>query len=82
VLKTVAERSPVHEAELLQRQSIRSVRSRSVGCRRRAAGRRHRRNFSLKRDADSERIRIERQIQTGTHIPDNASRTVLQGCQA
>lgn len=36
----------------------------------------------MKRDADAERIRVESQIQTGTHVPDNASRTVLQGCQS
>jgi integrase len=46
------------------------------------SGKRHRKNFSLKRDADAERIRIESQLQTGTHIPDGASRTVLQGLQA
>lgn len=47
-----------------------------------AAGKRHRKNFNLKRDADSERIRIESQLQTGTHVPDNTSRTVYQGCLA
>ncbi len=45
-------------------------------------GRRHRKNFERKRDADAERIRIERELQTGTHIPDTASRTVLQGLEA
>lgn len=47
-----------------------------------ADGRRHRKNFTHKRDADAERIRVESQIQSGIHIPDTASRTVIQGCEA
>jgi integrase len=45
-------------------------------------GNRHRKNFTLKRDADTERVRIEGQIQTGNHVPDRASRTVQEGCYA
>ncbi len=45
-------------------------------------GQRHRKQFTLKRDADDERVRVEGQLATGTHVPDKGSMTVLDAARA
>lgn len=47
-----------------------------------AAGKRQRKNFTTKGAADAERIRIEAQLQSGTHVADRDSDTVIAACRA
>ena len=45
-------------------------------------GQRLRKQFTLKRDADNERVRVEGQLAAGTHVPDKGSMTVLDAAKA
>lgn len=45
------------------------------------SGKQQRKLFKLKRDAEEERIRIEAEIATGEHRPDNESPTVLEAAK-
>jgi len=45
-------------------------------------GQRHRKQFTLKRDADDERVHVEGQLAAGTHVPDKGSMIVLDAAKA
>ena len=47
-----------------------------------ANGHQHRRQFKLKRDADSERVRVEGELAVGVHVPDGRSITVDDATRA
>ncbi|MBC7906889.1 MAG: site-specific integrase [Rhodospirillaceae bacterium] len=47
-----------------------------------AAGKRHRKQFARKADADAERVRVEGQLAAGVHTPDKNSRDVMDAAKA
>ncbi|MBI1207473.1 MAG: tyrosine-type recombinase/integrase [Azospirillum sp.] len=47
-----------------------------------AEGRRHRESFVRRAEANARRIQVESELARGAHVPDSASRTVLQAAEA
>ncbi len=46
------------------------------------SGKQHRKQFEIKRDAETERVRIEGEIARGVHVPDRSSITVNDAAKA